>query len=164
VAFDDRLDLGKVDLVIFPDHRARLIFSKRQAAMATVGRAVIFHHVRRFRQTASMALMAGLGPAGARTLALRFPVRRWRLRGCPRGLVRPLQTQQQIDQFPLRKPLKILAIHRQDESQTATLGKGVGNYLRSIPVTPLIFPCYAIRNSLFRQQGILMKKHVILGA
>lgn len=40
-----------------------------------------------------------------------------------------LETQHQLDQLRLRKPLEFLPIHRQDESQTRRLGKGVGSYL-----------------------------------
>jgi len=39
-----------------------------------------------------------------------------------------LQTQHQLHQFGLRKPLEFLPIHRQDESHTGRLGKGLGNY------------------------------------
>jgi len=39
-----------------------------------------------------------------------------------------LQAQHQLDQLGLRKPLEFLPIHRQDESYTGHLGKGVGNY------------------------------------
>ena len=39
-----------------------------------------------------------------------------------------LQAQHQLDQLRLRKPLEFLPIHRQDESYTGHLGKGVGNY------------------------------------
>ena len=49
-----------------------------------------------------------------------------------------LQTQHQLHQFGLRKPLEFLPIHRQDESHTGRLGKGLGNYLG--PVNQMIFP------------------------
>ena len=75
MAFDDRLDFRKIDFVIFPYHRARFIFRKRQAAMATMRRAVIFNDVRCFGQATRMALVTGLGTAGARPLPLCLPVR-----------------------------------------------------------------------------------------
>ena len=42
-----------------------------------------------------------------------------------------LQAQHQLDQLRLRKPLEFLPIHRQDESHTGRLGKGVGNYVQA---------------------------------
>jgi Cdc6-like AAA superfamily ATPase len=39
-----------------------------------------------------------------------------------------LQAQHQLYQLRLRKPLEFLSIHRQDESHTSPLGKGVGSY------------------------------------
>ena len=126
MASDDRLDLGEVDLVIFPDHHAGRILGKRQAAMATVRRAMVFVSIGRFGQNAGVPLMAGLGAARPRTFPLRLPVRRRRLRRGARGLVRALHPQHQLDQLGLRKPFEILAIHGQDESQTVPLGKGGG--------------------------------------
>ena len=128
MAFDDWLDLRKIDFVVFPDHRARFIFSKRPAAMDAMRRAVIFNDVRPFGKAAGMPLVAMLRAAGTRPLPLCLPIgRRW-FRRCPRGLIGMLYTQHQLDQFRLRKPLEFLTIHRQDESHTGHLGKGVGNY------------------------------------
>ena len=39
-----------------------------------------------------------------------------------------LQTQHQLNQLGLRKPLKFLPIHRQDESHTGRLGKRLISY------------------------------------
>jgi hypothetical protein len=39
-----------------------------------------------------------------------------------------LQAQHQLDQLRLRKPLEFLPIHRQNQSHTGFLGKGVGKY------------------------------------
>ena len=64
MAFDDWLDLRKIDFIVFPDHRTRLIFSKRQAAMEAMRRTVIFNDVRLFGQVAGMSLVAMLGAAG----------------------------------------------------------------------------------------------------
>lgn len=41
-----------------------------------------------------------------------------------------LQTQHQLNQLGLRKPLKFLPIHRQDESHTGRLGKRLSSYCR----------------------------------
>ena len=125
---DNRLDLGQVNLVIFPDQCTGRILRKWQAAMATVLWTMVLVSIGRGGQNAGVSLMAGLSTARSRTLTLRLPVRRWRLRRCTRCLVRALQPQQQIDQLRLRKPFEFLAIHEQDESHRAGLGKGVGNY------------------------------------
>ena len=108
---DNRLDLGQINLVIFPDHCAGRIFGKWKAAMTTVLWAMVFVSIERFSQNAGVSLMAGLGAARPRTLTLRLPVRRRRLRRCTRRLVGALHPQQQIDQLRLRKPLEFLAIH-----------------------------------------------------
>ena len=129
MTFDDWLDLRKIDFIVFPDHRARLIFSKRPAAMEAMRRAVIFNDVRLFGEVAGMPLVAMLRAAGTRPLPLCLPVGRWWFRRCPRSLIGMLQTQHQLHQFRLRKPLEFLPIHRQDESHTGSLGKGVGSYL-----------------------------------
>ena len=126
---DNRLDLGQINLVIFPDHRAGRIFGKWQAAMATALGAMVFVSIGRFGQNTGVPLMAGPGTARPRTLALRLPVRRWRLRRCPRRLVGVLHPQHHLDQLSLRKPFEFLAIHGQDESHRTRLGKGVGNYV-----------------------------------
>jgi hypothetical protein len=124
VAPDDRLDLGKVDLVIFPRHRAGHIPGKWQPAVLTMRGAMVFVSIGRFGQNAGVPLMAGPGTARPRTLPLRLPVRRWRLRRGARCLVRALHPQHQIDQLRLRKPFEFLAIHGQDESQPVRFGKG----------------------------------------
>lgn len=72
---DHRLDLGQVDLVIFPDRRAGRILGKRQAAVVTMRRAMVFVSIGRFGQNAGVPLMAGLGAAGPRTFLLRLAIR-----------------------------------------------------------------------------------------
>ena len=120
---NNRLDLGQVDLVIFPDHLARRILAKWQAAMLAMRRAMVFVCIGQFGQRAGVPRMPRLGAARPRTVSLRLPVRRWRLRRRSRRLARALQTQQQFDQLRLRKPLEFLAIHEQCESRQRTLGK-----------------------------------------
>jgi len=112
MAFDDRLHFGKIDFVVFADHRARFILGKRQAAMAALRGTVIFNQVRRFGQIAGMPLVPCLGAPGTRPIPLRLSIgRRW-FRRCPRGLVRTLQAQNQLYQLRIRKPLEFIAIHR----------------------------------------------------
>ena len=124
-----RLDLGQVDLVIFPDHLGRRILDKWQAAMLAMRRAMVFVCIGRFGQRTSVPFMPRLGTTRPRTVSLRLPVRQRRLRRRSQRLARALQTQQQVDQLRLRKPLEFLAIHEQCESRQPTLGKEAGNYL-----------------------------------
>lgn len=72
---DHRLDLGQVDLVIFPDHRAGRILGKRQDAVVTLRWAMVFVSIGRFGQNAGVPLMAGLGPTGTRSFSLRLAIR-----------------------------------------------------------------------------------------
>ena len=75
VALHDRLDLGKINGVIFPYHRACLILGKCQPAMLAMRRAVILNNVRRIGQTARMSIVAGRTSAGPRPFPLRLAVR-----------------------------------------------------------------------------------------
>ena len=57
-------------------------------------------------------------------------IRGGRLRGRPRRLLRSLQPQQEVDQFVLRKPLQITAIHICMNLGLEPAGKGVSDYDR----------------------------------
>jgi hypothetical protein len=76
---NNRLDLGQVDLVIFPDHLAHRIFDKWQTAMLAMRRAMVFVCISRFGQRTSVPFMPRLGTAGPRTYPLALPVGRWRI-------------------------------------------------------------------------------------
>ena len=76
---DDRLDLGQIDLVIFPDDSAHHIFAKWQAAMLTMRRAMVFVCISLFGQRAGVPFMSRLGATGPRTFPLAFPIGGWRL-------------------------------------------------------------------------------------
>ena len=136
VAFDLWPDLAKINLVIFADHRPRCILRKRQTTMATMRRAVIFYHIRQCGQATRMALVANLRPARTRTIPLRFPIRRGRLRRCSRRLVRTLRPKQKLNQLRLCKSFKVRTFHRQDDSQPDAFGKGVGNYAAEMQIQP----------------------------
>ena len=75
----ERLDLRKVDLVIFADYIGRRILAKWQAAMLTMRRAMVFAHIGRFGQRAGVPLMPRLGTARPRAFPLALPVSRWRV-------------------------------------------------------------------------------------
>ena len=74
-----RLDLRKVDLVIFPNHLAHRILAKWLAAMLAMRRAMVFVCISRFGQRTSVPFMPRLGTAGPRTFPLALPVGRWRI-------------------------------------------------------------------------------------
>ena len=103
MTFDDGFDFRQVDLVIFPNHRARLIFCKRQATMATMRRAVIFNDIRRFGQAAGMAFVAGLGTAWARSF-------------------RPSWASE-ITSFTPVRPRRSRSLRKSDQKTSASLGQ-----------------------------------------
>ena len=74
-----RLDLRKVDLVIFPDYISRRILAKWQAAMLVMRRAMVFAHIGCFGQRAGVPLRPRLGTARPRAFPLALPVSRWRV-------------------------------------------------------------------------------------
>lgn len=122
-AFDDRLHLGKVNLVIFPDHRTRFIFSKRQTTMATVCRSVIFRRVRRLSQDTGMGLVAGLAPAGAGTFSPRFPIRRGGFDDVREVLSGRCKPSTRSINSGFVSPPELLTIHEHFESQPGRHGK-----------------------------------------
>lgn len=76
------------------------------------------------RQRPLVPFVPGLGPARPGLLAPLLAVARWRLGGCPRGLLRPVQAQHQLDQFLLAQALKITVAHPERESAKPPSGKG----------------------------------------
>ena len=76
---NNRLDLGQVDLVIFPDYLAHRIFDKWQAAILAMRRAMVFVCISCFGQSTSVPFMPRLGAAGPRTFPLALTVGRWRI-------------------------------------------------------------------------------------
>jgi hypothetical protein len=69
---NNRLDLGQVDLVIFPNHLAHRIFDKWQTAMLAMRRAMVFVCISRFGQRTSVPLCPGLAPPGREPSRLPF--------------------------------------------------------------------------------------------
>ena len=76
----------------------------------------------------AVTLMTRLGAAGLGLLAPLLAIRRGRLRRGPRGLLRTLQPQHQIDQFRAAQPLKIASAHPTRESAKSGPRTGVSNY------------------------------------
>src|ERR671926_754776 len=69
--------------------------------------------------------MAGLGPAGFCVLTPFLAIARRRLRGGARRLLRPLQAQDQIDQFVLAQTLELVATHSHSDSDKSLARQGV---------------------------------------
>lgn len=77
-------------------------------------------------QGSTVALVARLGASGLGALAPLLPVRRGRLGGCARRLLRPLQPQHQLDQLRLAQALKLVPLHARIESANPLPRKGGG--------------------------------------
>src|SRR3954453_8425346 len=90
-----------------------------------------------------MPFVARLGAAGFRLLPLLLAIRRGRLRGGARRLLRTLQTQHQLDQLCLAQTLKLATTHPALQSVKTARRKGVGNY-----------PERACRRSLGHEEGL----------
>jgi hypothetical protein len=123
-----RPDRGQLDLLPNPGCFGRQIGRERHpAARANLG-AVGDPLGDIVAQWPAVARVARLGASRLGALAPFFPVRRRRLGGCARGLLRPLQPQHQLDQLRLAQPLKRIPLHARIESANPLPRKGVGNY------------------------------------
>ena len=120
---NERLNGGKLDLVIFADQFTLGVSSKRPKAIGTMWRLMILNGIGRFAQFTRMAFVSGLG-----LLAPLFSIRRWRFGRRARSLVRTLKPKHQLDQIVLAQTLQIIAIHPNLESATRPTRKG-GNYV-----------------------------------
>jgi len=120
----DRRDL---DLVVFADQVLLGVRRKSFAALLANARHVVEKFVGIVRKPPVVRLMSSLRPARTRILALLLLVRRRRLGRRARILVRPLQTQHQLDQLLFAQLLQITAVHAAMDSDIAPPRKGVGN-------------------------------------
>ena len=75
---NERLNGGKLDLVIFAGQFTLGVSSKRPKAIGTMRRLMILNGIGRFAQFTRMAFVSGLGAAGLGLLAPLFSIRRWR--------------------------------------------------------------------------------------
>jgi len=124
MAHDVGLDRRNLDLVIFADQLFGGVRAEPAAALFADLRPIIAEFIGMFRQRAVMRLMTWLGAAGSRPFPLRLLVRRRRLGGIARGLLRPLQPQNQFDQLLLAEPLQITPFHSPMDSDIYHPGKG----------------------------------------
>src|SRR5450631_3308477 len=131
---NERLNGGKLDLVIFADQFTLGVSSKRPKAIGTMRRLMILNGIGRFAQFTRMAFVSGLGAAGLGLLAPLFSIRRWRFGRRARSLVRTLKPKHQLDQIVLAQPLQIIAIHPNLESATRPTRKG---WVITVNMSPL---------------------------
>src|SRR5215218_403676 len=102
--------------------------SRSLATAGALARTGLDTRIGRLAHHPTVALMAGLGPAGLGFLPLLLAIRRGWLGGGARGLLRPLQAQHQLDQLFLAQTLKLATTHATFESTKMTDLKGLGNY------------------------------------
>jgi hypothetical protein len=128
VPLDDGTDRGQIDrLVLAHGFGDKIDRQLDPAARALVG-MVIDDVIEILAQGTAVAFLARLGAAGLRLVASLLAIHGGWFRRRPRRLLRPLQPKHQVDQFVLRKPLQITAIHVLMDSGFGPVGKGVGNY------------------------------------
>ena len=154
VSLDEGTDLGQIDRLMLAHGFDRKI--ARQAgptARALVG-AVIDDAIEILAQGTAVAFVSRLGAAGLRLVTPLLAVRGGRIRRRSRRLLRPLQSQHQVDQFVLRKPLQITAIHTAMDSGFRPGGKG---WAITVAVSK-----YADGLPLYRQEGIYTRAGVEL--
>lgn len=130
VSLDEGTDLGQIDRLVLADGLGRKIARQAGLAAEAPAGAVVDDAMEILAQRTAVTFVSGLGAAGLRLVTPLLAIRGGRLRRRPRRLLRPLQPQHQLDQFVLRKPLQITAIHTAMDPGFRHGGKGVGNYIR----------------------------------
>lgn len=128
---DEGLDLRQLDGLMLAYDRGKIVSQGRSAARALIG-TMIDDAIEISGHHPAVPFMARPGSAGPGSLTLLLAVRRRRLRGRARRLLRTLNLQHQIDQLFLRQTLQITAFHTDRDLVFARFGKGVGNYQNSL--------------------------------
>jgi hypothetical protein len=121
-----RPDRGQLDVLPDPGLFGRQIARERHSAARAKLGAVGEPLGDLLAQGPAVALVARLGAARLGALAPLLPVRRGRLGGCARRLLRPLQPQHQLDQLRLAQALKLVPLHARIESANPLPRKGGG--------------------------------------
>jgi hypothetical protein len=111
MALDQRLDRGKLDLVVLADGLGGKIAGQTGAAARALVGMMIDEAIEILAHRAAVTLVARLGATRLRLIPTLLAIARRRLRRRPRRLLRTLHPQHQIDQFFLRQTLQINAIH-----------------------------------------------------
>jgi hypothetical protein len=113
---DAGLPLRQLDPLVHADRLGRQVQHQGASTAGTLVRTVLNNLIRRVACHPGVALVAGFRSARLGSLPLRFAIRRGRLGGGARGLLWPLQTQDQFDQLGLAQTLKLVATHPTLES------------------------------------------------
>src|SRR3954463_9657652 len=125
---DEGLHRGQLDPFVHADRLRQQVRAERHSAAGALDRTVLDDLIGRLAHHSAVALVAGLGSARLGFLPLILAIRRGRLGGGARGLLRPLQAQNQLDQLFLAQTLKLATTHPALESAKTANLKGVGNY------------------------------------
>src|SRR3954453_4814060 len=126
---DEGLHRGQLDPLVYADRLGQQVRAERHSAAGALARTVLDDRIGRLAHHSAVALVAGLGSARLGFLPLILAIRRGRLGGGARGLLRPLQAQHQLDQLFLAQTLKLATTHPALESAKTANLKGVGNCL-----------------------------------
>src|SRR3954453_21189599 len=129
---DEGLHRGQLDPLVYADRLGQQVRAERHSAAGALARTVLDDRIGRLAHHSAVALVAGLGSARLGFLPLLLAIRRGRLGGGARRLLRPLQTQHQLDQLFLAQTLKLATTHPALESAKTASLKGVGNCARRI--------------------------------
>ncbi len=132
---DEGLHRREVNLLMDADRLSRQFGYQRGTTAGALVGTVIDHLIGRAADDPAVTLVTGLGSARLGLLPLLLAIRRGRLGGCARRLLRPLQPQHQLDQLFLAQSLKIAPAHEGRESAFHLRRKGVGNYQPGLPMT-----------------------------
>ena len=113
---DEGLHRREVNLLMDADRLSRQFGYQRGTTAGAAAGTVIHHLIGRAADDPAMTLVPGLGSARLGLLPLLLAIGRGRLGGCAGRLLRPLQTQHQLDQLFPAQSLKIAAAHEGRES------------------------------------------------
>src|SRR4051812_26650881 len=120
-------DLGHVDPLVHADGLGRQVRTERRSAAGALARTVLDDLIGRLAEHPAVALVSRLGSARLGPLPLLLAIRRGGLGGGARGLLRPLQAQNQFDQLFLAQTLNpAAALSAFKPAKPASL-KGLGN-------------------------------------
>src|SRR3954451_16926163 len=123
---DEGLHRGQLDPLVYADRLGQQVRAERHSAAGALARTVLEDRIGRLAHHSAVALVAGLASARLGVLPLILAIRRRRLGGGARGLLRPLQAQHQLDPLFLAQTLKLATTHPALESAKTDSLKGVG--------------------------------------
>src|SRR4051812_48124030 len=118
------------------------------------------HLIRRGADDPAVTFMSRLGATGFGLIPTLLAIRRGRLRGCARGLRRPLQPQHQFDQLFLAQTLKIAATHDTRESANPSSRKALGNYIAVAKKLSFICLNYSVGISTLKEHLVSLVEAV----